>query len=212
MSREAKIIGILGGVSALILIGGLVLFGSGPTTKTPTAVNLVPADSYQTGPAGAKVTVVEFADFQCPACAAAAPVVEQLQQDYADKVKFVFRHFPLSIHANALLAASAAEAAGNQGKFWEMYAVVYRDQSEWSTSSSAEGIFGRYATNLGLDRAKFNKAMNDYLGIDRIRRDQADGNALGVNSTPTFFINGQKYSGALSRSQFKALLDPLLTN
>lgn len=210
MSSEAKILGALGVVTTLILVGGLVLLGSGPTAKPATSANLVPSDSYQTGPTSAKVAVVEFADFQCPACGAAAPIVEQLEKDYAGKVNFVFRHFPLSIHANAQIAAEAGEAAGEQGKFWEMYRAIYQNQTAWSGSTNALDLFTSYAQSLGLDTAKFKDSASNYRFIDKVRRDQKDGEALGVNSTPTFFVNGVKYLGVMSYAQFKGILDPLL--
>jgi len=211
VTGEAKILAALGVVTTLILVGGLVLLGSGPTAKPATSANLIPADSYQTGPSGAKVAVVEFADFQCPACAAAAPIVKQLEKDYAGRVNFVFRHFPLSVHANAQIAAQAGEAAGDQGKFWEMYHLIYQNQANWQGSTAALDLFTSYAQSLGLDTAKFKDSASNYRFIDKVRRDQKDGESLGVNSTPTFFVNGVKYLGVLSYAQFKAVLDPLLT-
>src|SRR3989338_64371 len=122
---------IMAGIAIAILGIGLLLFNSDSNSNTSNNEPMVHPDSYTLGSESAKVTIKEFADFQCPACAAATPIVKQLSQDYFDQIKIVFRHFPLQQHRNGMPAAYAAEAAGEQGKFWEMYEMLYAKQSQW---------------------------------------------------------------------------------
>ncbi|QXC60595.1 thioredoxin domain-containing protein [Aquihabitans sp. G128] len=141
--------------------------------------------------ADAKVTFVEFLDFECEACGALYPLVEQLRTTYGDRVTFVVRNFPL--HANSESAASAAEAAASQGKFEEMYKKLYETQPEWAEQqASQDDVFFGFAEDLGLDMTEFEKDFEDPATLAKIRRDKADGKALGVEGTPTIFLNGQK--------------------
>lgn len=138
-----------------------------------------------------QVTFVEFLDFECEACGAAYPFVEQLRETYGDRVTFVVRHFPL--HNNSVAAAKAAEAAGAQGRFEEMYKKLFETQSTWGESNeSKEAVFFGFAEELGLDMDAFKVAYDDPATERRITRDQADGRELGVEGTPTFFVNGEK--------------------
>lgn len=210
MSGQAKVLLGIGAVTLAIFIGGLLLFGGGTKAPAGDTSSLVRADSIQTGPASAKVTVVEFGDIQCPACAAAAPTVKRLKDEYKDRVNFVFRHFPLPSHANAQAGAQAAEAANNQGKFWEMYDKLYANQKEWESSGSPNEFYIKYAKEIGLDETKFKDDLENFRQIDKIRADKADGDALGVSATPTFFINGTKYQGVLSYNDFKNLIEQKL--
>lgn len=208
MTNEVKILIGFGLVTVVLFVGGLLLFGGGAAQKqTATADLLVKESSIQTGPKNAKVSVVEFADFQCPACAAAAPILTQLRSDYKDQVNFVFRHFPLPSHSNARIAAEAAEAAGDQGKFWEMGDLLYSRQKDWQSQTSPQEVFRELAQSLGLDLQKFDKALADYAHISRINGDKSDGDSIGVRATPTFFINGQKTEGVIPYNNFKNLID-----
>src|SRR5271154_7108858 len=136
---EAKGLIITGLVTLLILGGGIFLLSKGSSApQKPTPVNpaiLVHSDSHQTNP-GAKVTVVEFGDYQCPACEAAYPITKEVLANYGNKINFVFRNFPLPQHANAEVAAEAAEAANAQGKFWEMHDKLYDTQNDWADLSN----------------------------------------------------------------------------
>jgi protein-disulfide isomerase len=143
-------------------------------------------DQPAKGAAGAAVTVVEFTDFQCPSCAALHPVLERLAAEYGDRVRFVVRDYPLAQHADAQKAAEAAEAAREQGKYWEYVALLYRNQSALSVAKLKE-----YATQLGLDRAKFDAALDGGRFAEKVRRDVEDGNRVGVGGTPSFFVNGR---------------------
>lgn len=194
MSREASILTAILVVVVGGMIGLFVAMGGGKSddTKVADAGKLTRANSHVQG--AGKVQIVEFGDFQCPSCAAAHPILKQIKAENPD-VSFVFRNFPLTqLHPHAELAAKAAEAAGKQGKFFEMHDILYDKQKEWSTVASPLDAFISYAKSLGLDEAAFTRAIqsDDFKTI--IDTDMADGNALGVNSTPTIYVNGTKLS------------------
>ncbi|MCA9391575.1 thioredoxin domain-containing protein [candidate division WWE3 bacterium] len=141
-------------------------------------------------------TIVEFSDFQCPACAAAAPLMRSFMEKYGDQVKLEYRHFPLPQHTNSNFASYAAEAAGNQGKFWEAFDWLFANQSVWEEADvNAEYYYEKFNAAFELDHDQF---VADFASTDvqqRVADDKSAANSLGVNSTPTFFINGQKYAG-----------------
>lgn len=166
------------------------------------------------GPKDSKVTFVEYGDFQCPACKSYFPLITQLKEEYKDRVAFQFRNFPLvQIHPNAFIGSRAAEAAGKQGKFFEMHDLLYENQDAWSSSSSPASILQGYAQQLGLNIDQFNTDMNSVAIADIINADVKSGQAAGVSSTPTFFINGKKIDKNPQNLQdFKTLLDEALKN
>ncbi|MET0455992.1 MAG: thioredoxin domain-containing protein [Mycobacterium sp.] len=142
-----------------------------------------------------EVTLVEFLDFECEACRAAFPMVEQLRAQYGDRVNFVVRYFPIQSHFNAERAARAVEAAAQQGKFESMYKKMYETQSQWGEQRvPADATFRGFATEMGLDMAEFDTAYDDPATLDRVNVDVADGRALGVQGTPTFFLDGSEVS------------------
>lgn len=164
------------------------------------------SDSPALGPEGAKVTIVEFSDYQCPACLTAENSVKQLMQQYNGKVRFVYRNFPLySIHPNAGIAAEAALAAGEQGKFWEMHDKLFENQQ----AISKDGIvtIKKIAKELNLDEAKFNGALESRKFASAVKKDYDDALRFGSEGTPTFFINGTKYFGAYNAEQLKQIID-----
>ncbi len=165
--------------------------------------------SHMTGSPNAKVTLIEFGDYQCPFCAQAYTPVSQVVDKYKTNpdFNFTFRHFPLSQHAGAMPAAQAAEAAASQGKFWEMNGLIYTKQSEWSGTVNPTSYFTNYAQQLGLDMNKFKSEVAAGSYINNIRQDEADGQAWGVNSTPTFILNGEKVN---SYSDLDAKIGALL--
>lgn len=141
-----------------------------------------------------KVVLIEYGDFQCPGCGSLYPGLHPIKEKYKGQLTFIFRNFPLtSIHPNALAAATAAEAAGLQDKFWEYHDKLYENQSAWSEASTDErtDIFINYAKGLGLDTAKFKKDMESDKVAKKIARDQALGKKIGVTSTPTLVLNGK---------------------
>jgi protein-disulfide isomerase len=209
---------------AIVIIGGgvLLMWKSGSlnsSSNSPANQPLADAgklqrdNSHMTGKAGAKVTVVEFGDYQCPACAAAYPILKQvLEQQYAGNpdVNFVFRNFPLHQHPNAVPAAEAAEAAGEQGKYWEMHDLLYEHQSDWDVQVNPTGTFVSYAQQLGLDANKFQADIEAKKFAAFIDADQQDGTALQVNATPTLYFNGEKLPGIPSAQELQQKIDAAL--
>ena len=141
------------------------------------------------GNPSAVVTIVEFTDFECPSCARQHPVLERIVSEFGDRVRLVVRDFPLSQHANARKAAEAAEAAREQGKYWEYVGVLFRNQSALDVDK-----LGQYATELGLDRARFDASLASGKFAEKVQRDVMDGRKLGVNGTPALYVNGKRIS------------------
>lgn len=141
------------------------------------------------GPANAPITLEEFGDFQCPPCGALSDPINQLEREYRPRLRVIFRHFPLPNHAHAREAAFVAEAAGLQGRFWEMHDLLYREQSVWSKAADVRLLFDSYAGMLGLNVDRFKKDMESEQVKVRVASDQKHGAALGVNTTPTVFLN-----------------------
>lgn len=159
----------------------------------------------------AKVTLVEYADFQCPACKSYHPVVKELLAAYPNDVKLLFKHFPLvSIHPNAQKAAHAVEAAGEQGKFFEFADLLYDKQGEWSGLGNPDNKFQDYAGSLNLDKAKFKEDYSKSEIADRVEEQRNEGITNGVNGTPAFFLNGEKIENPGDLEGFKKLVDEAL--
>lgn len=156
-------------------------------TNAPPGAN---PPSYLGSPTAA-VTVEEFADFQCPACGATHPVMKQIQGIFGPRIKFIFRNFPLAMHDKAYDAATAAEAAGIQGKFWDMHNLLFTNQQQWSNDPNYKKVFRSYAEKVGLDVDKWETDMAGMGARGRVQADMDRGKALNVNSTPTVFINGK---------------------
>jgi protein-disulfide isomerase len=211
MTKEVKIMALV----FLVVFGGLgfLISRNNKIATTPaTKEQLIRPNSHSTVNPNAKVNIVEFGDFECPACAAAFPIVEELLALYKDnpEVNFVARNFPLPQHQYALLTAEAAEAAGAQGKYWEMYRLIYANQKDWATSSDPMSVLVGYATQLKLDVNRFKSEVSDNKYSDIIEQDRQDGVSLGVNSTPTFFINGVRAGNIQNFADFKARVDAAL--
>lgn len=210
MSGEVKLIGAVVVVS-LALIAGIAVLGSGvgpQDTVDPQAVIGTNPRVKGASTEDASVTIVEFSDFQCPACASAHPALKQVLDENADTVALIYRHFPLlNIHPNAQAAAYAAEAAGEQGQFWEAHDWLFENQSQWEEAEvSAEYFYDQLGEELGLDRDQF---LADYEK-DELRQKVADDFAAGrefdVSSTPTFFVNGKRVTGAQTVEQWQDLI------
>ena len=141
----------------------------------------------------AGVTLIEYGDFQCPACRAFYPVVEQVVEKYKADIQFQFRHFPLvQIHRHAFEGSRAAEAAGKQGRFFEMYQLLYENQDSWSSQSDPQAILVSYAKSLGLNTEQFKTDYASTAVTDSINADYQEAIKLGAKSTPTFVLNGKK--------------------
>ena len=213
MSTESKFFIGIGAITLVVIIAGAVLFSKQSSSQDQTQgatqsvdqSDLIANAAHTVGSPTAPVIVVEFADLQCPACKAAQPIVKQVLEKYGQDVYFVWRHYyPLSSHKNSKIAANASEAAG-QEKFFEFVDRVYTNQGEWENSGEADEIFEKYASEIGLDLEKFKADLN--TGNQSIESDFALGNKFSVTSTPTFFINGQKYSGVVQLDQFEQIIN-----
>ena len=173
--------------------------------QAPTQLISVDDDPSR-GPVTAPVTIVEFSDFQCPACAAMHPIIEEVVKSYGDKVRFVMRDFPLAAHANARKAAEAANAAHAQGRFFEYAALLYQRQQSLDPAS-----LKKYATDLGLDRPRFDAALDKGSYAAEVQHDLMDGENYGVDQTPTIFVNGVVL-GTLSGEALRAAIDRALAS
>lgn len=203
MSKKSWIVFV---VICVGLLGGLIFLSN----QNKTDVSGVNSKEIQLGSAASgdiadqvygnkssEVVLVEYGDFQCPGCGSLHPRVKTVMEEYKDKVAFVFRNFPLSsIHPNALSAAAAAEAAGLQGKYWEMHNKLFESQSAWSdlAADKRTDIFVSYAKSLGLNETTFREDLGSENVALKIRFDQALGKSQGANSTPTLFLNGELLS------------------
>ena len=163
------------------------------TTSTPSSARVVAPDPRRLGAlAKTGVTFTEFLDFECESCAAAFPVIEQLRREYAGRVTFNLRYFPIDSHKNARNAALAVEAAAQQGKLEEMYKRMYETQPSWGEQSKSQAsVFRGFAKDLGLNMKRYDAAVADPKTAERVERDVQAGKALGVQGTPTFFVNEQ---------------------
>jgi protein-disulfide isomerase len=154
----------------------------------------------------AQVTIIEFSDFQCPFCSRVNPTLAQINQTYGDKARVVFKHLPLRIHPDAPAAHAASEAAHRQGKFWEMHDKIFANQRDLKPET-----FRGYATELGLDLAKYDKDVTSPDVKGRVEADSKQADSLGVSGTPAFFINGRYLSGAQPFESFKRIIDDELS-
>jgi protein-disulfide isomerase len=162
--------------------------------------------SPSTGPATAPITVVEFSDFQCPYCARSVGTITQLMANHKGQIRLVFKNAPLPFHDKAPGAAKAAMAAEAQGKFWEYREVLMTKQNEWSQSADPKANFVAYAKDMKMDGARFEKDMSNPAFQKRLDDDKAVGAPLGVQGTPTYFINGAMVVGAQELSQFERIV------
>jgi protein-disulfide isomerase len=180
------------------------LKASTPVTITlePPRVDVAHAGRPAKGPADAPVQIIEFSDFQCPFCFRANPTVAEVLKTYGDRIRFVYRHYPLPNHPNARPAAEAAACAEEQGKFWEFHDRLFADQSRLSDADLKQ-----HAAELGLDAAKFNECFDTHKFQSLVDEDMDAALAAGVSGTPAFFINGRPLSGAQPFENFKRVID-----
>lgn len=205
--RAAQVIGAVLVIGALV-VGWQAFNKNDSTSSVAPSVSEVSAFDQVKGNPNAGVLLTEYSDFQCPACASFYPVAKQLVEEYGDKLGFVYRHYPLfSIHPNAEEAAWAAEAAGKQGKFWEMHDMLFDRQQQWANERGVEKVFGDYAESLGLNREQWLTDYKSDVVRDKVAADVASGNREKVNSTPTFFVNGTKMSAPSSLDDFRRMIE-----
>ena len=209
-----KKIALWSGIIAVCVTGlaALVIYADKNTTSTNVAVENpnLPKPTEQDiilGDKEAKVTITEYADFQCPACAAINPLTNRVLDEYKGKVKLVYRFFPLrGIHKNALISGQAAYAANNLGKFSEMKDLLYDNQKDWEALSDPREVFEGYASSAGLDSEKFRTIMNSDVAKKAVENGEKEAISLGLNSTPTFFVGTKKFSPS-GYEDFKKLID-----
>lgn len=196
INRNKTFIGIVV-VTLIILFAGVFLMSKGGTQSTSTSgsnvsESILISEDSQKSDSGAALVLVEFGDYQCPACAVYHPFVKQLLSDFPGKVNFVFRHFPLPQHKNANIASYAAEAAALQGKFWEMHNKIYETQNAWSNLDNPKDTFTAYAVELGLNKDKFLSDLDSDFVKNIIKRGLSDGKLAGISATPTFYLDGSE--------------------
>jgi protein-disulfide isomerase len=183
-------------VIALTILGGLVYLSRGNRTDVSNVdASIIAENDHVYGNRDAQVVLFEYGDFQCTACGAAFPAVKEIKEKYQEQIAFVYRHFPLTaIHPNALAAATATEAASKQGMFWEMHDQLFINQQQWSgAGADTRGqIFESYAEAIGLDMEQYRSDFAASTAREKIDFDTALGRELGVNSTPTFYLNDQQ--------------------
>lgn len=197
---------LIGAFAAMILASKHTDIPSSTGVAADTIDFTIAPTDHVEGGNNPKVTLVEFADFQCPACGAYYPLVERLHTDFPNDLQIVYKYFPLrTIHFQAQDAAQAAEAASNQGKFWEMYNQLYSTQNDWANTTGLTP-FDTYATKIGLDMTKFHADISSQAVKDRIEKDVDYGNSIGINGTPTFYVNGKKIDNPQSYDAFKAII------
>lgn len=208
---------IIGAVALLTFAAGAMLYRA---KQRPVAQQAVaptpPADQTQDGsmhvrgPRSAPVTLEVFADFQCPSCAKVSGVISEVEGKYGARLRVIFREFPLAMHAHAVEAALAAEAAGLQGRFWEMHDMLYKYQSVWSKVSDVGHFFNAYAESLGLDVARFQADSQSANVRARVISEGNSGVARGVKNTPTLFINGREVGTPFTREKLQEAIDAAL--
>lgn len=207
-----------------VLIGGLFFVRylsrpSAPTTIKSTtsstsqpprgAAKLGAEPPHAMGSLDAPVMIEEFGDFECPPCGTLHPVLKAMKSEFGPRLVIVFRHFPMTaLHPHAMEAARVAEAAGLQGKFWEMHGLLYEDQKAWHEAANAGPLFENYASRIGLDIERFKLDVNSAEVDQRIRLDRERGQWIGVNGTPTVFLNGREVpADSLAAEKLRGLIN-----
>ena len=201
MKRFAPFIIVV--VVALVAVGGGIYFYNLKRAANPPPKVAKTEETTESvhvlGPADAAVTVEEFGDFQCPPCSKLSEPLNQLQKQY--NLRLIYREFPLAIHVHAKEAAFAAEAAGRQGRFWQMHDLLYREQAVWSKATDARALFNAYAGMLQLDLDRFKTDMDSSEVQQQVEIDSHRGAAIGVKNTPTIFINNEAVPGPQSNPE-----------
>lgn len=190
----------------VIVVGGIYLVTQlgNDTDNTSYLDDNDPSKGLETAP----VVIEEYSDFQCPACAAAGATVSQMVDDYPSDVRFIYNDFPLSSHSNARQAAEAGQCAFAQGKFWDFHDRLFAEQGVWSSLSSSDftDTLKTYASDLSLDTEAFNSCLDNNEQSEAVNKDVSEGNSRKVNSTPTFFVNGERYVGGRSIDEWMTIV------
>lgn len=197
MKKETKWLGAILIITVVLLFGGIFLLTRKDSSKVVAGAAVAQIDyskGQKIGSSSAKIKLVEFSDFECSACSGVEPYLEKIRTDYPDQVQLIYRYLPIPGHLYGKQTAYLAEAAGEQGKFWEMADRLFETQEQWSklTDTDASAFFLNLAKQLGLDENKVKKALEENTFKSKIDDDIAEADRLEVTSTPTFFINGRK--------------------
>ena len=212
--RFWKMVGLwsLGGLLVVLALWALVAFSSGSTSQTTSDLKIpaITKSDFQTHPE-AKVVLTEYADFECPACKAYHPLLVQLESTYGNKLNVVYRMFPLkTIHPNAVNSAKAAYAASKQNAFWPMHDKLFDNQDSWAPLPDPESVFVGYAKDLGLNTDEFKKDYESGEALTFVNAAYDSATTIGINSTPTFFLNGKHIENPQGLDPFKKLIDTAL--
>lgn len=195
-------------VIVLIFVGIFVFSGNGKSNPSSSSTSTKPTKHIE-GLGKSGVTLVEYGDYECPYCEEYSSIVKQVQQEFNDEIFFQFRNFPLvSIHQNAFAGARAAEAAALQGKFWQMHDALYDSSNwqTWSTSGNPDPYFDEYAQQIGLDVTRFKQDFPSQAVNNAIVADENAGNSLGINGTPTFYLDGKQIQVGASVAAFESVI------
>ena len=209
----------------VFVIGGVLLFSKGASNNNSSKVEtslLVPQNviatsgfsngKYLPATASASLTLVEFGDYECPACSVYSPFIKQILTDYPGRITYVFRNYPLPQHKNAPISSYAVESAGLQGMYWQMQEKMYATQADWSNLGDPTSVFLGYAKELNLNIEKFTADLASQVVKDKVQSDYRDGNTIGITETPTFYLDGQKINLTGTLAQFKSLIEAKLIN
>lgn len=197
-------------IACVIVFGAILILQKKDASAPNNGQSGDTTSKHVKGENAKKVTLVEYGDFQCPACGGYYPIVEAVVEKYKADIEFQFVNFPLNqIHPNAMLAHRSAEAASNQNNFWEMYALLYENQTTWSSMNpaQAESAFRSYAESLNLNMDKFTADQKSSAVNELINADISKGKGIGVTSTPTFFINDKKIENPKDQDAFEKLIE-----
>jgi protein-disulfide isomerase len=202
-----------------VLIGGgiwgafkLASYNPQNSIQNSTILDKPTPEDWIKGNLDANIVIIEYSDFQCPACSFYFPMLKALREEFTDQIAIVYRHFPLPIHRNAKKAAYAAEAAGQQGKFWEMHDLIFDNQKEWQDQNNPENTFFNYAKQLNLNIDQFKKDLANPVIHKKIDDHYKQAFLLKLNYTPTFFINGKKINNPQNYEQFKKIILQILNS
>lgn len=195
-------------LAIIVIFAGVFVFNKNKDSKGSSGNSSAQPSNHVIGQGKKGVTLIEYGDYQCPACGQYYPIVKQVQEKYNQDIYFQFRNFPLTqIHPNAMVGARAAEATAKQNKFWEMHDTLYEQQQTWSTASNPSTYFEQYAQQLGLNVAQFKQDMASSAVNDTISADIAAAQKAGANGTPTFVLDGKKIDNPQTLDAFNKVID-----
>lgn len=208
--KENKIIISIIAITLALFFGGALLITKNDSKSLEDSKKILEVvdDDYIKGNKNATVTVIEYLDFECEACGAYYPLVKELSEKYKNDVRFISRYFPLMGHKNGLTSALAVEASSKQGKYWEMYDILFENQKVWGEKQSADPkLFEEYAKQIGLNIDQFKKDVNSKEVKDRVNRDLDNGKKLDITGTPSFFLNGEKIPNPKNKEDFETFIE-----